>query len=1333
MSLTAAERLELKQLNQSLDQEDDVQKGEEHIQRRQIARVPTQTAAPATQTRSFSIYRATVGGLRDAVQGLYDTVHDAENYVRTKITGGRSLVQIGSDAANGVIGFGGTGSAATQTAMKKGVAPLEKLDGEDQAGTAEKVVRGITAFAIPFVPASKAVGIAKATTFLGRAGRGLLAGGAVDLSQVDPVAGNMANIAKEFGLKGAALDALASEDDDEKFEQRMKAALAGAPLGLAGDAVMEVGAKAIRGYRAWKGTFAEADAAVRNANRDMTLDPKARNLPVVANDVDPTIPGGAPKDGGTLNAKPADKFMKPGPEDAKWSEIPPGANDNPGAAGAGKGAANDNKRAFNPETDTGARRAEPKEFADVLDYIKSKIGAHELVEGDVAKFAKNLLFGDPENALAKIGIDPAKLDFSAYDDPDTLGRLQKGMAELYETYAGKLGRSNQRITEEATTAAARAMASTPDTLKALHGSTANLAEELTASRLFVGAHAHKLLGSAEAATKEITEGTAGPAWAAFMENFHRHAYYLGTLRGAGSEVGRALRSLQMLAKAGKPTARAAKTVDEALATEASQQAPDAARGMLEKLGVTKNPGRLSYEEGASTYAARLGTDAEKLDALRRLIGFGGDVGDLTREVRRGNMSMLGRIDEALKETMGNLFGVSTASYNILAGGAMLGIRSLERIQSTMLRGALALGGGKEAGVAARTALMDTWAYTHGIVSGFGEAYHNTLLMLQREGGSEVSLTANTLGLTSLAKDMEARVSAATAEMGAEGNRFIRADTENYRNFAVLPHEMRQLQQMARDLPGPKFFTEALAALVRVGGSAITAAGSLSRTGTIAFINLPDQFVGTLAARAGAYSQAVRSAASEAAELGLSGPELSKYLKARTIQLAEHPVGWSDDGFSDGAREAMANMGEVEAREVLFQDDLELGITRAMSFGFTRVPMLHFAIPFVKTPLRILERTAIDYTPLGVFKDRVRQAILKGGPEGDEAMARIGLGITAMTTAFALADDRTIVGKDGGFVSSARLSRASYTLKIGDDNYEFSRIDPLGTLLGFGADMRVFYHQIEDDPDHDNMMLDAMEGFMWATTANILSKSWLTSMKNLSELAGSTSNEDMDVRLRAFLGSTATRLVPASGVQRQIEGAGDGFLRQAITYNDNLMKSSIGGVTLPVRRDALLGRPVPLDGLTRIIGVKGGPGADASEDPLGAEVERLSFQIPAAPKKLNGVRLTSEQFSRYLELKGQVVKDPETGMTLEGTLDALVAAPGYKQLTDRQKVTAMRESMDGFARLAKNQLLQEDKGFAYASLRKEIYDQVLNKDGGTRADADGKLGTLAQQLGLQPTQ
>jgi hypothetical protein len=72
--------------------------------------------------------------------------------------------------------------------------------------------------------------------------------------------------------------------------------------------------------------------------------------------------------------------------------------------------------------------------------------------------------------------------------------------------------------------------------------------------------------------------------------------------------------------------------------------------------------------------------------------------------------------------------------------------------------------------------------------------------------------------------------------------------------------------------------------------------------------------------------------------------------------------------------------EVEAKGALFQDPLEFGALRA-SPRHGHTPFIHLLVPFVKTPLRILERTAIDYTPLGLLKDRVRADIMAGGLAG----------------------------------------------------------------------------------------------------------------------------------------------------------------------------------------------------------------------------------------------------------------------------------------------------------------------------------------------------------------
>lgn len=1269
MSLTPAEAEELRRLEAELAEYEELERG------RKAADAVRRRVETAPKPRPFSIYRATVGALKDAAQGVIDTGYDLVG----SMIGGRAdpvlppaLTALRAIPANYRQAVGNAFTA------QKSQVQLPALEGEENAGTAERVVRGIGSFLVPYAGWARAVGVARGASWLGRAGRSMVAGGITDFSQYDPVSGNIANALRDgFGIDNRLLDSLASEEDDDILAQRTKAALASAPVGLAADALFEGAFRMVKSYRAWKGTAEEAEEAVASIREGLSLDPAVRNLPAPVKDpiADPFGARAAADD----------------TAEAAFTEAP--------------------GRAFDPAADIKIDR-DVTDFEDVLDFLKRKAGDPEIDEAMLGRFAENLLFGDPENALAKLGIDPAKLDFSKFDDPDMLGRFQRGLAEVYEVLAEKLGRSNIRVSERATIKAAQAMATTPDALKNLYGSTTNLAETLTAARLFVGAHSHKLLSLADEAADEIIAGGAGGKWAEFLEAFHRHAFYLGSLRGAGSEVGRALRSLKIVAKVDK------KNAQERLAQAIENE--DAARGAL--------PGRPSVEEGASAYADRLVTDAEKLEALARLKYLGGDVGELSREVRRQNSSVLRRLDAALKETIGNLFSVSTAAYNVLAGGTMLGVNATSRALGAVGRMALSPLGGQHS-FRARVALMDTWAYGEGIIGGFREAVSNTLTLLEREGMAEVALNLDGIGLRELAKDAAERSSRAVNELP---DNFERADVVNYRNFSIGPAEQEALQKKIAELEGPRFYQAGLSALTRTLAGVVNGAGSLSRLGTILFINLPDQFIGTLGARAGAYSEAVRLSAAEAAELGLEGAELSQFLKSRTVQLmGDGSPGWAPDGVDAGRREVIAAHGDAEARAVLFQDDLELGINQFISAGLGRVPLMHMIVPFIKTPLRILERTAIDNTPLGLLKSRVRNAILAGGPAGDEALARLTLGTLAMVTAFQLADDRTIVGDDGGYGSSARLTRPSYSLRIGDDTYEFSRIDPLGTLLGLGADLRAYVDDMEGDPDAPGVVQAAAEAMLWGITANMLSKTWLTSLRNITELAGATSEEDFSTRLRLFMMAlTGNRLVPASGIQRYVEFADDGIMREAADISDGFLRASIGADALPPKRDGLLGRPMTLSGPGRLLGIKGGPGADETEDPLLVELERLSFDLPRPRRSQMGVRLSAPQFSRWLELKGQIVRNEETGLTLEETLTELIQLPEYQNANRNMRVEMIRLEVEGFSRLATDSLIQEDDAFAFAALREEVFQAQSLQGGFTRGSAEAEACKLAAEIGIK---
>jgi hypothetical protein len=1272
MALTPEEAEELRRLKAEEEAEQDRLRGTQAMDTALSHRKPIQygpLAGVRLFTRDFSAYRATVGILKDTAQGVIDAIDDVGDFLGRKTDIGG--VVFGANADNGAVQYLNKTEYDRRLAAQGGDVfdtKLPALEGEENAGTAERVIRGVGSFLVPYAGAAKAVGVMRGASWLGRAGRAMAAGAAADFVQVDPVSGNMANVLRDaFGIQSETLDALASEEDDDALYTRLKSAAVNAPLGLAADAFFEAGVRGIKAYRAWRGTAEEAEETLRTLREDIGLDPTARQLPALREATEPAI---------------------------RPSGVSPGV-EAPTAGAARSGEAYDPLKHARPDKP-------PKDFEDVLDYLKSKAGT-EIDDAALSRLADNLLWGSPENALAKLGIDPAKLDFSVYDDPDMLGRLHKGLAEVYETIASKLGRSNLRVTEGATLRAARAFGTTADILRRVHGSTENLAEYLTASRLFVGAHSHKLLATADEALDEILQHRAGPKWDAFVESFHRHAYYLGTLRGAGSEVGRALRSLRIIGKVGKK--RAARNVEDALQAEGAQLP-------------------MAIRQDAATYLDGLTTDAAKLEAITQLKNLGGDVGELSSHVRAKNMSILHRVDGALRETIGNLFGVGTASLNVLSGGLMLGTRALSKGLAAVGRMALSPFGANHS-MAARVQLMETWAYTDGIISGFREAYSNTLAVLQKEGMAEAALNLDGLGLHALAKDAAAM--SAKGETAMTRGNFERTEVRNHRAFSITPGEQRLLREMIQGEDGPRFFTKSLLGLTQMLTAAVNAAGTLSRLGTTVFINLPDQFVGTLAARAGARAEAVRLAASEAAELGLEGKPLSDYLKARTVQLSADVDGWHPDAFDAGTREAAARHGDAEAREVLFQDQLEV-------FGpvarLGTAPLLHLIVPFIKTPLRILERTAIDFTPLGLIKGAHRKAILAGGPEADEARARLALGLIAAGTAFQLADDRIVVGHDGSFRSSARVAgRQSYSMKIGDDVVEFSRLDPLGILLGFGADMRDYLDHAEDDPEAQEGLLLATEAMVWSIASNMLSKTWLTSLRNLVEIATAGDDERTLKQVTKMVGTLAARVVPASGVQRQVEKADDGLVREGDTFIDNWLKNSLGADVLPIKRDHLLGRPVPVRGLDRLIGVRVAPGSDKRDDPLLAELENLSFDFPAAKRTIEGVRLNATQFSRWLELKGQVVRNEDTGLTLEETLRVLVGLPEYQELTRAGRVDAIRKEMEGFGRLASQQLIREDDKLAYRVLRKETHSK-LELLGVPREGKVEETRRLAAELGLR---
>jgi hypothetical protein len=1251
MALTPAEQAELNQL--TAQQQDKITQEFGDPIANSYADAVAPATAPPNETHS-SIFRTIFGGLvRDPLAETVDTLKslgaDATKLEQsvTSAVGGNVSHALG-------LAFGALNPALTaavnfeQSINASGVS-VPNLPGSENAGTFEKVGRGILSFVVPFASWSKALsGEEAALTIWQKIGKGALAGTLTDFTSQDPHAMNLASALKEgFGLDSPTLDALAYHADDDDLVNRLKAATTNIPVGIAAEGLFELGAKGIRAYQVWRGGAPEEAAGIVKA---------------VEHDYGIKRPKEA-------EAKPADALN---PEEGGTPSTDP----------------------FDHTIHSALQENPPKTWEDVISFL-NRIVDTPGIDKDVVDELSKIAHEDPENALTRLGIDPAKLDYEAFDNPEGVQNLHKALINIYEKVGAKLGRTGVRVSEaDVLHTAARSFASDADILRVLFGRTKQLPELLMGARMFVGGHAKRLLDDAEGALNALRaggEGAGDQEWQKFLATFYRHALYMGELRGAGSEIGRALKSLQFIARHDPAQAeKYASQLESRLPRGASATAEEDAQSQVDSL-------------------VSMDSDAERMMVLSKLLEKQGDVGALAAYVRRMNGSIGKQIDAGVREGVGNLFSAGTAAYNFGSTMTFLGLRALGRWMSAGMRAPLALVSAEQARLF-RIAKADAWAYQDGLMLSWGEAWRNMLTAVKADMSTELFLNADNLGLKTIAKHV-AEWNAEGSKLSTSGKNFERVDMRASQHvIALSPSDRRAIDAWAEHYDMPKLMEGAMKWMARTAGVAINALGTATRMGTILFVNAPDQLAGSLAYKAGSQSAAVREAANRAAELGIEGKTLSKYLKARVASLtADVGDHFADQAYEAGFRDTVHTAGEHEARSVLFQDRLETGIGRGAEWLVSHTPIFGpLFVPFVHTPMRILERSLIDYSPLGVFKSRIRTAILSGTPEQrEQALSQMALGLMGFYMGYHLASNRTIVGKDGTFFSTARMARESYTFQVGGDTFEFNRLDPMATILGLAADYHQYMNSYYDpnDPEASSKLQAMAEAAAWAISANVLSKSYLESIRNLTEMAGAFTDGEFKAHFDKYVGDTlARRFVPAAGIQKGIRQTYDPYEHEAITFYDKVIRESLGATSLPVKRD-WLGEPVTTNFGERFTGLDWEP-YRGNEDPLVRELDTLSLDTKLPRKDINGVPLNVKQYTRLLELRGQVVTG-DYG-TMKNALHALIQDPRWPGLTPAAKEEQVRLVTQPYTHLATNRLRSEDLSLEARIEREQAYQDAKGR-------------------------
>lgn len=352
--------------------------------------------------------------------------------------------------------------------------------------------------------------------------------------------------------------------------------------------------------------------------------------------------------------------------------------------------------------------------------------------------------------------------------------------------------------------------------------------------------------------------------------------------------------------------------------------------------------------------------------------------------------------------------------------------------------------------------------------------------------------------------------------------------------------------------------------------------------------------------------------------------------------------------------------------------------RAIGQAINNQPWAKLLVPFYRTPVNIL-KTVGQRSPFAPLMESFRADVAAGGARRDLALARMSLGSLVMMGVADLTMTGQITGggpTDPGLRANLRRTGwQPYSFHIGDKYYAYNRLDPTGATIGIAADMAEIMGQLGEVEANEI----AAAGVM-AVSKNVVNKTYMSGIADTMEVF-SDPDRYGPAYVQRFAGST----VPA-GVAH-VERIMDPTLRDARTAVD-LMRSRVPGYSkdLPARKN-LWGDPILLGG---------GLGPDivspiyTSKDvssPIDQVMidNQISVRMPA--REIDGVELTTEEYSRYVELAGAPARDalnqlvtgesPMSGMYERGT-----------DGPDGTKATVIKSIIYSFRQAARAKMLLE---------------------------------------------
>lgn len=445
------------------------------------------------------------------------------------------------------------------------------------------------------------------------------------------------------------------------------------------------------------------------------------------------------------------------------------------------------------------------------------------------------------------------------------------------------------------------------------------------------------------------------------------------------------------------------------------------------------------------------------------------------------------------------------------------------------------------------------------------------------------------------------------------------------------------------------------------------------------------------------------------------------------------------------------MAADHAQLLTFQKSGE--IANAFDRALRTVPLVKYLyVNFLRTPLALLKAGMVDRNPalallakdnreaFGALTKSLRDseaALERGGAEGDLVLARMTVGAGLLAMAWGLWANGDLVGRRGEPGSTERQDGIlPYSLKLPDGTWlQFNAASPLAEPLGLVADVA----QALRDRDMEEGHAEALFGGLLAALGNnVTNKTFLAGLSDLMEVlqGGPSAGSDKargETAKKAGAKTVAARIVPLSSLLKSIAQERDPVVRDARTLLEMIEASTpLLSESLPARRD-FMGRP-----LIRKEGERGMFQAFSTShktaDPLEAELGRLAtklpdFKIDMPDRRYNGQPITSEEYSRLLEIQGQKVLHPITGKNMEETLRDLIKSPEYAEWPELMRADRLKHVISTFRGIANREVRDRTSPNYMGEMVRRTGAARLQKEVGTKNLDPSQAVLKARRYGL----